>query len=261
MERISQQTSTITLDNSEKSLETDSNFSANILPVEILRKIIFLLPISDLKNVVLVCKTWLEVGSEPKLWEKFRLCINFKNVSRSKELLESPRMGAMKSVRFLAWFVPVRTSEEVIREISKHSDVEELIIRGCIWLFHGWNEELDSDLLSFCINKMKKVSMFKTKVSKEQVDKIFHDMRENTNLTELDIREYDLSENDEQMLAHNHYSVRNLKFRGKDIAINRKELLLGKNGKTERILMLEIREDDRQNNLIWRSFGGQNSLI
>ena len=133
--------------------------SIHFLPEEIIRKILFLLPNSDLKNATAVCKRWQDVGSEPKLWRGFRLCVNYKTVWMIQDMMKSKRLRGMQSVKFLAWFVPVKTSEAVIREISIHSEVEELIVRG-----NGFTD-FDPDLLSLCINRMRRVLLTKTKLS------------------------------------------------------------------------------------------------
>ena len=131
---------------------------------------------------------------EPKLWTDFMLCINYKNMGMMRELLRSERLRLIKSIKFLTWFVSVRTSEAVIKEISKHGEVEELIIRG-----HGLRSgvenlaDVDPKLLSSCINKMRKVSLSKTAISKDQVNAVFTDMSEASAIEELDIRENDFS--------------------------------------------------------------------
>ena len=49
-------------------MQASRNGSIQFLPVEIIRKILFLLPNSDLKNATSVCKRWQYFGSESKLW-------------------------------------------------------------------------------------------------------------------------------------------------------------------------------------------------
>ena len=172
------------------------------LPDEILRKIVLFLN-SDLKNASQVCTRWRYICSEPKLWKNFRLCINFKNVDMTSELLYFPRLKIMRSVKFLSWFVSVRTSEYVIREISKHSgDIDELIIRGNgLVSGNGLISDLNPFLLASCVNNMRSLVLSKTWLSKEQLGLIFFYMKKETNLKELDISENDLSSVDEDMLA------------------------------------------------------------
>ena len=101
-------------------MEATGNVPIHFLTEEIIRKVIFFLPSSDLKNATTVCKRWQDVGSEPKLWRGFRLSINYKTVGMIEEMIEEmmkcERLRGMKSVKLLAWFVPVKTSVAVIRE-------------------------------------------------------------------------------------------------------------------------------------------------
>merc|ERR1711971_23987 len=43
------------------------------LPPELLSCIFGFLPFGDLKNALLVCRRWMEVGEQPCLWESFNL--------------------------------------------------------------------------------------------------------------------------------------------------------------------------------------------
>ena len=102
----------------------------------------------------------------------------------------------MKSVKFLAVFVPVKTSEAVIREIAIQNDmIEELVVRG--------NDltRVDPDLLSSCINGMGRVLLTETILSEEQVEVLFNDMNKETSLSQLDIRQTDLSNVDPVVLS------------------------------------------------------------
>ena len=50
-----------------KSMALESNIN-EVLPEEMLKQIFHLLPASDLKSAVLVCKHWARVGQAPALW-------------------------------------------------------------------------------------------------------------------------------------------------------------------------------------------------
>ena len=117
---------------------------------------------------------------EPKLWTNFRLCINYKNVGMMKKLLGSKRLSLMRSIRFVSWFVPVRTSYDVIKEISNHGEVDDLIIRGLQYRDNFLNENVsyvDENILVTCINKMKKVTLSKTYLMMHQKEILLKKIR------------------------------------------------------------------------------------
>ena len=161
-------------------MNDQQDVSIQSLPEEILQKIIFLLPNSDLKSAILVCRRWHGIGMEPKLWTNFRLCINYKNVGMIKKLLGSKRLSLMRSIRFVSWFVPVRTSYDVIKEISNHGEVDDLIIRGLQYRDNFLNENVsyvDENILVTCINKMKKVTLSKTFLMVDQKEILLKKIR------------------------------------------------------------------------------------
>ena len=67
----------------------------SLLPAEILERIFSNLPSKDLKNVVLVCKWWREVGEAPQLWTWVWLTVNFSN--NNTELLGESFIGSYDS--------------------------------------------------------------------------------------------------------------------------------------------------------------------
>ena len=227
-------------------MEATGNISINFLPEEIIRKIIFLLQSSDLKNATAVCKRWQDVGSEPKLWRGFRLSINYKTVGMIEEMMKCQRLRGMKSVKFLAWFVPVKTSEAVIREISKNSEVDELVVRG-----NGFTD-FDADLLSSCINRMRRVLLTKTKLSREQVDVLFTDMEKETRLIELDIRENDLSKVEPNILANCVNKLRKATMMKAYLSLLQKQAILNEMEKKTILEKLDIRQNGGLGNLSWR---------
>eukprot|EP00092_Neocalanus_flemingeri_P038936 GFUD01042387.1.p1 GENE.GFUD01042387.1~~GFUD01042387.1.p1 ORF type:complete len:170 (+),score=37.75 GFUD01042387.1:3-512(+) len=113
-----------------------------------------------------------------------------------EELLKLRRLKGMNSVKFLAWFIPVKTSKSVIKEISEQNDVEALIVRG--------NDltTIDPELLSLCLNMKRSVLLTKTKLGRKQMEVLFNNMNKETNLVEIDIRQIDLSDVDPDVLSN-----------------------------------------------------------
>eukprot|EP00092_Neocalanus_flemingeri_P011325 GFUD01012204.1.p1 GENE.GFUD01012204.1~~GFUD01012204.1.p1 ORF type:complete len:232 (+),score=72.87 GFUD01012204.1:45-740(+) len=219
-------------------MEQNSLTTIEFLPEEIIRKIIFHLPSSDLKNAIAVCRQWRDVGSEAKLWRNFRLCINYKNVEMVEEMLNSQRLREMRSVKFLAWFVPVKTSESVIKGISEQNDVEELIVRGTHLT------TIDPELLSSCLNRKRIVLLTKTRLVKEQVEVLFNNMNTETNLVELDIRDNDLSKVDPNVLANCINKLRKVTLMKTDLDRHQKRVILGQLRKKTSLKYLVIRQNE-----------------
>ena len=86
----------------------------------------------------------------------------------------------MRSIRFVSWFVPVRTSYDVIKEISNHGEVDDLIIRGLQYRDNFLNKNVsyvDENTLVTCINKMKKVTLSKTYLMVDQKEILLKKIR------------------------------------------------------------------------------------
>ena len=68
------------------------NIPEEILPKEILLRIFELISHEDLRNVVLVCSAWREIGETQSLWSSLSLCVNTGNLRVIPEILSSGRM-------------------------------------------------------------------------------------------------------------------------------------------------------------------------
>ena len=90
------------------------------LPVEMLLEIYELLPYKDLKNVVLVCRRWREIGETPRLWSSFPVIVKTRNMSVMSEILSSRRMKQLKKLR-----IESSLSEEVLQIIINHPVLRE----------------------------------------------------------------------------------------------------------------------------------------
>ena len=55
------------------------------LPVEMLLGIFELVSYEDLKNVVLVCRRWREIGETQRLWSSFPVIVKTRNMSVMSE--------------------------------------------------------------------------------------------------------------------------------------------------------------------------------
>ena len=68
------------------------------IPDEILLRIFKLISREDLRNVVLVCSAWREIGETPSLWSSLSLCVNTGNMRVIPEILSSGRMEGLSKL-------------------------------------------------------------------------------------------------------------------------------------------------------------------
>jgi len=70
------------------------------LPPELLNNIFRFLPYTDLKNVVLVCRFWREVGERASLWSNFKL--DFTDGDTNRQLLQVLRLSRLQSLQHIS---------------------------------------------------------------------------------------------------------------------------------------------------------------
>ena len=90
------------------------------LPVEMLLETFELLSYEDLKNVVLVCRRWREIGETPRLWSSLPVIVNTRNMSVMPEILRSGRRQGLKKL-----WIEATLSDKVSYTIVKHPGLKE----------------------------------------------------------------------------------------------------------------------------------------
>ena len=121
-----------------------------------------------------------------------------------------------------------------------------MVVRG-----NGFTD-FDADLLSSCINRMRRVLLTKTKLSREQVDVLFTDMEKETRLIELDIRENDLSKVEPNIIANCVNKLRKATMMKAYLSLLQKQAILKKMEKKKILEKLDIRQNGGLGNLSWR---------
>jgi len=71
------------------------------LPPELLNNIFRFLPYTDLKNVVLVCRFWREVGERASLWSNFKLDFT-DGGDTNRQLLQVLRLSRLQSLQHVS---------------------------------------------------------------------------------------------------------------------------------------------------------------
>ena len=119
----------------------------------VLELVFVLLPLRDMKNVVLVCQLWREVGEAPGFWTWVRMTVTGENMSTMPERLDSRRMRAVREVR-MNWRVEV--SQEVIKAVARQPGLR--VVEMC-----GPNlSSVDAGLLVRVVDKLEGVSFLDT---------------------------------------------------------------------------------------------------
>ena len=188
------------------------------LPVEMLLGIFELVSYEDLKNVVLVCRRWREIGETPRLWSSFPVIVKTRNMSVMSEILRSRRMKQLEKLR-----IESTLSEEVSQTIIDHpvlrkfklsgeNDKQAIIsvlnvicsrsVQGTVLDMSG-NEmtTVNPELLAKVVTKLQKFFIDSTELTQLQAAAILTAVSEGSRLTALIISRNNLSGADPGLMA------------------------------------------------------------
>ena len=159
----------------------------------VLELVFVLLPLRDMKNVVLVCHLWREAGEAPSFWTWVRMTVTGENMSTMPERLDSRRMRAVREVR-MKWRVEV--SEEVMEAVARHPGLR--LVEMC-----GANlSSVDAGLLVRVVDKLEEVSFLDTELTGKQVEAVMAAIRaEGCLVKKLNISFNNLSTVEPRLLA------------------------------------------------------------
>ena len=115
-----------------------------LLPPEMLHYIFYQLPPRDLKNVVLVCRRWREVG-EAGFWAWVILR------EAVPEVLESRRMKTVREI--IAW------TDKLLKLMTRHKGLKVLEVSGTV------PSEVYPCLMALAVTRLEKVRMEETKLT------------------------------------------------------------------------------------------------
>jgi len=164
-----------------------SEISMNILPEEMIMKIFHLLPAKDMKNVTLVCKQWLEMGEDPRLWTWALVSVNTRedikklNIRRL-QLVQSVQVKPCHHERY-----------DYVQCYWKAADLtklfEVLLEIPTVKIIHGLDcsslSVLEPRLLTSVFNRLDELVIH----SGQAGDNLFKAVAEQTNLKELIVYE------------------------------------------------------------------------
>ena len=192
------------------------------LPVEMLLGIFELVSYKDLKNVVLVCRRWREIGETPRLWSSFPVIVKTRNMSVMSEILSSRRMKQLEKLR-----IESTLSEEVSQtimdhpvlrkfELSEENYTQTIIsvlnvicsrsVEGTVLDMSGMSSRnnlsgVDPGLMAKAVTNLETLDIRASRLTSHQAAAVFTGVIEGSKMTELNIDWNDLSEVDPGLLA------------------------------------------------------------
>ena len=151
-----------------------------------------MLPPRDLKNVLLVCQFWREVG-EPVLWARSVLKVTSENMTGLVETLSgSRRLKYVRNLRVIG-VVP----KELLQAMAEQQRFKLVDMASCITL-----SEVEPELLARAVAGLEEVDMWSNRLTKQQAEAILRDVcTGGSQLKILKIRCNSLSSMDSTMLA------------------------------------------------------------
>ena len=172
----------------------------------------------DLKNVVLACRRWREIGETPRLWSSFPVIVKTRNMSVMSEILSSRRMKQLEKLRIISIL-----SKEVLQTIMDHHVLREFKLSRindkqtiisllniiCSREYKGTVLEMnmnnmfyiDPELLAKVVTKLQKLDVMDTNLTQQQTEAIFTAISEGSKMIKLNIAENNISKIDPGLLV------------------------------------------------------------
>ena len=92
----------------------------------VLTKVFLLLAPRDLRNVLLVCGLWREVGEAPGLWAGLVLRVTRENLAKMTQVLGCRRLGAVRKITVRA------VSEQLLEAVAGHEGLKVIDVAGTL---------------------------------------------------------------------------------------------------------------------------------
>ena len=123
-----------------------------------------LLPHKDLKNCVLVCRLWRDVGEVPRFWTWVKILVTRENMSAMAERLSSKRMRDVKNLRVKEW---ENVSEEVLHAAVSHRGLKKAQLAFVNLI------SVDPDILGNLVTRLEEVDMTGARMTTDQIQESF----------------------------------------------------------------------------------------
>ena len=175
--------------------ETLGESEMDVLPAEMMMRILQLLPPEDLKMVVLVCRKWRDMGEDPSLWTWCQ--VRYK--AGSKSHLQKLTVRRLQMLQHLhVWYDEWKTGEmtEVFQAVEKLPKLRE--ITG----LNGYNyKSVEPGLFGRVMNKLEEVDISRTGMTSQHLQAVFTIMCQESQLKKLAIEGNNLSSIQPAVLA------------------------------------------------------------
>ena len=246
---------------SQSTYNLPHNIIMDKLPVEMLLGIFELVSYKDLKNVVLVCRRWREIGETPRFWSSFPAKVKTRNMSVMSEMLSSRRMKQLKKLT-----IESTLSEEVSHTIMNHPVLREFKLceeeepqtiisvlnvicsRGYKGTVLDMSEndmfDIDPELLAKVVTKLQKLEINCTELTLQQAAAIFTAVSEESTMIELDISDNDLSGVDPELLAKAVNNLTTLYIENTNLTLQQTEAILTAVSEGSKMIKLNIVENN-----------------
>ena len=160
-----------------------------VLPAEMLERVFRLLPPKDLKNVLLVCSWWMEVGQDPSLWPWATLVVRWGSLAIMPTLLDTRRrLQAVK--RLDVWVV----SEELLQAILRHSGLKKVVFKCRI-------SPLPPQIVASMVAQTEEVRLVSCGLTPQQASAICSTITPTSSLRRLDLEDNVLGSVEANQLA------------------------------------------------------------
>ena len=246
---------------SQSTYNLPHNIIMDKLPVEMLLGIFELVSYKDLKNVVLVCRRWREIGETPRFWSSFPAKVKTRNMSVMSEMLSSRRMKQLKKLT-----IESTLSEEVSHTIMNHPVLREFKLseeeepqtiisvlnvicsreyKGTVLDMSENNMlDIDPELLAKVVTKLQKLEINCTELTLQQAAAIFTAVSEESTMIELDISDNDLSGVDPELLAKAVNNLTTLYIENTNLTLQQTEAILTAVSEGSKMIKLNIVENN-----------------
>jgi len=175
----------------EENIEVDEEYSesvVDVLPYEIVMRILKLLPADDLKTAVLVCRKWRYLGEDPTLWTWCK--VSYKaGCSTEMGKLSIRRLQYMQYLR--VWYDEWKKGEmtQLFQAINNLDHLRE--VSG----LSGFNyKTVDQELFSKVLNMLEVVDIHNIGASEDHLQSLFSRMsQEESKIRKLNVTGNNLS--------------------------------------------------------------------